>query len=61
VKTPDLSGVFLESIILIVLNSPSVIMKITLTLLLATQPVFLSASSIGSITGLVIDADKNTS
>ncbi len=34
-------------------------MKITLTLLLATQLVFLSASSIGSITGLVIDADTH--
>ena len=36
-----------------------VIIKITLTLLLATQLVFLSASSIGSITGLVIDADTH--
>lgn len=34
-------------------------MEITLTLLLATQLVFLSASSIGSITGLVIDADTH--
>ena len=34
-------------------------MQITLTLLLATQLVFLSASSIGSITGLVIDADTH--
>jgi len=34
-------------------------MKITLTLLLATQLVFLSASSIGSITGEVIDADTH--
>jgi hypothetical protein len=34
-------------------------MKITLTLLLATQLVFLSASSTGSITGEVIDADTH--
>ena len=34
-------------------------MKNTLTLLLATQLVLLSASSIGSITGLVIDADTH--
>ena len=34
-------------------------MKITLTLLIATQLVFLSASSTGSITGEVIDADTH--
>jgi len=34
-------------------------MKITLTLILATQLVLLSASSTGSITGLVIDADTH--